>query len=285
VSSVKLLVSPSASPSVPLSSLPRANVLGVGVHAVDLRRAAEIICGAIAAGQKGYVCVTGVHGVMEAQRSPEFRAILDRALLVTPDGTPTVWVGRLQGHSRMNRVFGPDLMSEVCSRSVVEGYKHFLYGGKPGIAEDLRGRLTQQFPGIKIVGTCTPPFRSLSSGELADLEESLAELRPDIIWVGLSTPKQEQFMAETIQRLPCKLMVGVGAAFDFHTGQLRDAPAWVKKLGLQWLDRLFQEPSRLWKRYLINNSGFLLRIALQITGVSSYSLDAPNGSSKTGLGL
>jgi N-acetylglucosaminyldiphosphoundecaprenol N-acetyl-beta-D-mannosaminyltransferase len=285
VSSAKLVVSPLTSPSVQLSSLPRANVLGVGVHAIDLNRAVEVICAAVATERKGYVCVTGVHGVMEAQRNPDFRAILDQALLVAPDGTPTVWVGRLQGHSGMERVFGPDLMSEVCSRSVAEGYSHFLYGGKPGIGEDLRQRLTRRFPGIRIVGTYTPPFRALSSRELADLEESLAELRPDIIWIGLSTPKQEQFMAETIQRLPCKVMVGVGAAFDFHTGQLRDAPPWVKNLGLQWLDRLCQEPSRLWKRYLINNSSFLFRIALQMTRVSSYSLDAPNGSSKPRLDL
>jgi N-acetylglucosaminyldiphosphoundecaprenol N-acetyl-beta-D-mannosaminyltransferase len=285
VSSAKLLVSPPASPSVRLSSLPRANVLGVGVHAIDLNRAAEVICKAIATEQKGYVCVTGVHGVMEAQRNPEFRAILDRALLVTPDGTPTVWVGRLQGHSRMKRVFGPDLMFEVCSRSIAKGYSHFLYGGKPGVAEDLRQRLTQRFPGIRIVGTYTPPFRALSSNERAKLEECLEEARPDIVWIGLSTPKQEQFMAEMIQRLSCKLMVGVGAAFDFHTGQLRDAPPWVKKLGLQWLDRLRQEPSRLWKRYLINNSSFLLRIVLQMTRVSSYDLNAPSGSSKTELSL
>jgi N-acetylglucosaminyldiphosphoundecaprenol N-acetyl-beta-D-mannosaminyltransferase len=279
VSSANLVASPLAKLSVQLSSLPRANVLGVGVHAIDLNCAAEVICRAIATEQKGYVCVTGVHGVMEARRNPQLHAILDRALLVTPDGTPTVWVGRLQGHSRMKRVFGPDLMTEVCSRSVAEGYSHFLYGGKPGVAEELQRRLLGRFPRIRIVGTYTPPFRPLSSDEFAKLEERFAKLRPDIVWIGLSTPKQEHFMAQTIQRLPCRLMVGVGAAFDFHTGQLRDAPGWVKKLGLQWFDRLRQEPSRLWKRYLINNSSFLLHITLQMAGISSYSLSPPNGSS------
>lgn len=258
----------------PLRSLPRANILGVGVHAVDLSGAAHLIHLAIEKGQKGYVCVTSVHGVMEAQRDPEFRNILNRALLVTPDGMPTVWVGRLQGHSQMSRVFGPELMIEVCARSADNGIRHFMYGGNPGVADELAANLRRLFPKINIAGTFTPPFRPLSVSEQAVLERQVEAACPDIIWVGLSTPKQEMFMAANIGRLPCKVMIGVGAAFDIHTGRVKDAPAWVKKAGLQWAHRLCQEPRRLWKRYLVNNSTFLVALGLQLTGLRPYPLPA-----------
>jgi N-acetylglucosaminyldiphosphoundecaprenol N-acetyl-beta-D-mannosaminyltransferase len=250
----------------------RANVLGVGVHAVDLTRAADCIESALLARQRGYVCVTGVHGVMEAHRDAEFRDILDRALLVVPDGMPTVWVGRAQGLGQISRVFGPDLMEEVCRRSVEKSFTHFLYGGKPGVGEELKRNLEQWFPNIRIVGTFTPPFRPLAANELAEVEKLIARVRPDIIWVGLSTPKQERFMSEFVSRLPFGVMIGVGAAFDIHTGRLKDAPEWVKKTGLQWVHRLCQEPSRLWRRYLVNNSRFLWRLLLQFSGLATYKL-------------
>ncbi len=266
---------PTANSSWP--RLPRANVLGVGVHAVDLTGAAHLIHLAIERGQKGYVCVTGVHGVMEAQRDPQFRNILNRALLVTPDGTPTVWVGRLQGHSQMGRVFGPDLMIEICARTAGNDIRHFIYGGNPGIADELAATLRRLFPKITIAGTFTPPFRPLSASEQAQLEKRVATTCPDIIWVGLSTPKQEKFMAANIGRLHCKIMIGVGAAFDIHTGRVKDAPAWVKNAGLQWAHRLCQEPRRLWKRYLVNNSTFLAALGLQFTGLRSYPLSTDRG--------
>ena len=251
---------------------PRANVLGVGVHAVNLRTAVEFVETSIARESSGYVCVTGVHGVMEANRNVQFRTILDRALLVLPDGMPTVWVGRLQKHRHMKRVFGPDFMSEMCSRSVGKGYSHFLYGGKPGVAQELQQSLRQRFPGIKIVGTFTPPFRPLNTEEQKKLQDTIEAVRPDIVWVGLSTPMQEQFMAEMSHRLDCKIMVGVGAAFDIHTSRLKDAPVWIKNAGLQWLHRLYQEPTRLWKRYLVNNSAFIWYLGLQAAGIQRFKL-------------
>jgi N-acetylglucosaminyldiphosphoundecaprenol N-acetyl-beta-D-mannosaminyltransferase len=254
------------------SKMTRANVLGVGVHAVNLSLAAETLETAVESGSGGYVCVTGVHGVMEAQRNSKFKQILDEAMLVVPDGVPTVWVGRWEGFKSMGRVFGPDLMLEVCRRSVISGHSHFLYGGMPGIAEELRENLERWFPGIRIAGTYTPPFRPLSPPEMTDLQNRLSVIAPDIIWVGLSTPKQEQFMHENVHSLHCKVMVGVGAAFDIHTGHLNDAPQWIKNSGLQWLHRLSQEPARLWRRYLFNNSAFLIRIALQIAGIKRYEL-------------
>ena len=249
-----------------------ANVLGVGVHAVDLPRAVEAIETAVAERQRGYVCVTGVHGVMEAQRDPRFREIMDRALLVVPDGMPMVWVGRTQGLDQIGRVFGPDLMSEMCRRSAKTNVTHFLYGGKTGVAEELRSNLERRYPGLQILGTFTPPFRPLLPNEQVDLENLLARLKPDVIWVGLSTPKQERFMSEFISRVPQTIMIGVGAAFDVHTGRAKDAPDWVKKAGLQWVHRLLQEPSRLWRRYLINNPQFLWMILLQLSGLASYQL-------------
>jgi N-acetylglucosaminyldiphosphoundecaprenol N-acetyl-beta-D-mannosaminyltransferase len=267
--------SPDASTSFTRRAAPtkrRANVLGVGVHAIDLPSAASIIESAIQGGRKGYVCVTSVHGVMEAQRDPQFRDILNHALLVTPDGMPTVWVGRLQGNSTMKRVFGPDLMLEVCRRSVGTGIRHFLYGGNPAIADELAERLRHWFPGITLVGTFTPPFRPLEPSERLALESRMETTLPDIVWVGLSTPKQERFMAANFRRFPCKIMIGVGAAFDLLTGHVKDAPKWIKDAGLQWAHRLWQEPERLWKRYLVNNSAFLAALSLQLTGLRRYSL-------------
>ncbi len=250
----------------------RANVLGVGIHAVNLHTAIEFVENSIGSQSSGYVCVTGVHGVMEANRDLEFRSILDSALLVLPDGMPTIWVGRCQKHREMKRVFGPDFMSEVCSRSAKNRYSHFLYGGKPGVAEDLQRCLEKKYPEINIVGTFTPPFRPLNTREQNGLVDTIARLKPDIVWVGLSTPKQERFMADMVGRIDCKLMIGVGAAFDIHTNRVNDAPLWIKNIGLQWMHRLCQEPRRLWKRYLINNSMFLWYLGLQLAGIRRVRL-------------
>ena len=250
----------------------RANVLGIGVHAVDMASAVATIVEAVANHTKGYVCATGVHGIMEAQRDRSLRKIFSQALLVVPDGMPTVWMGHLQGLRQMRRVFGPEFMLAVFAHSKLEACSHFLYGGAVGVAQELESCLRRRFPRANIVGTYTPPFRPLTSGESAELRDTIAQVRPDIIWVGLSTPKQERFMAEYLSRLSTTLMIGVGAAFDFHTGRLKDSPQWVKRLGLQWTHRLMQEPSRLWKRYLVNNPRFLAQAALQLSGIRRFEL-------------
>lgn len=255
-----------------LLDLPRANVLGVGIHAIDPHSAVEVIRTALTSDRKGYICVTGVHGVMEAQKDFQFRSVLNSAFLVTPDGMPTVWVGRLQGHTGMARVFGPDFMLEVCRASVGWGTRHFLYGGADGVAEQLTATLRASCPGINIVGTYTPPFRPLLENERHQLQGMVEETAPDIIWVGLSTPKQEKFMAEYLPLLRTKLMIGVGAAFDLHTGRIKDCDDWMKRAGLQWFHRLCQEPRRLWKRYLINNPKFLIAIAGQLSGLRTYTI-------------
>lgn len=252
---------------------PRANVLGVGVHATDLQEAVSTSDRLLQDGRRGYICLTGVHGVMESRRNPALRRILNQALLCLPDGMPMVWVGRAQGHRNMGRVYGPDFMLELCRLSVARGYRHFLYGGNEGVAGRLRDRLEKLVPGIQIAGTYTPPFRPLSPKEECELRAAVAQQRPEILWVGLSTPKQEQFMDRYFGELDVPLMAGVGAAFDIHAGLMPDSPDWVKACGLQWLDRLRKEPRRLWRRYLTNNPTFVWDIALQMAGIRRFRVD------------
>ena len=248
------------------------NVLGVGVTVLNLKSAVAAIAEAVAGRTKGYICVTGVHGVTEAQDDSAFRAILNGAFLNTPDGMPMVWMGRLNGHSEMSRVYGPDLMLEVFEWSRSAGCRHFFYGGQPGVAEELKLRLKKKFPGVDICGCYSPPFRPLNAEEQSALAQKFAHLKPDITWIGLSTPKQEKFMAENLAKLDTTLMIGVGAAFDFHAGRVRQAPRWVQRSGFEWLYRTFQEPRRLWKRYFKNNPLFVLRAFGQLTGLKKYSI-------------
>jgi N-acetylglucosaminyldiphosphoundecaprenol N-acetyl-beta-D-mannosaminyltransferase len=252
---------------------PRVNILGVGVSVLNMETALRETESLMDGAGRGYVCVTGVHGIMEAQSDQNFCDILNRSLLTTPDGMPTVWLGRIHGFKHMGRVYGPDYMLGVCERSVELGYKHFLYGGKTGVAEELRVELIRRFPGIRIVGTYTPPFRALNRDEEEELCAQLESSQANILWCGLSTPKQERFMAAYSHRLPVKLMVGVGAAFDLLSGNLREAPDWMKKSGLQWLFRLIREPKRLWRRYLLNNPRFTWLTFLQLTGLKGFRLN------------
>jgi N-acetylglucosaminyldiphosphoundecaprenol N-acetyl-beta-D-mannosaminyltransferase len=251
----------------------RVNVLGVGVSVLNLPTALETIADAIRARRRGYVCVTGVHGVMEAQSDENFRRILNNALLCTPDGMPMVWLGKIHGHPEMRRVYGPDLLLEVCAWSQKNPCKHFFFGGAEGVAGLLAEKLQARFPKLEIAGTFTPPFRALEPAEENFLQEKIRAARPDILWVGLSTPKQEKFMAEFLPRLDVTLMIGVGAAFDFHSGRLPQAPRWMQRSGLEWFYRLCQEPRRLAKRYLRNNPLFAAKIFGQLAGLKKYPLE------------
>jgi N-acetylglucosaminyldiphosphoundecaprenol N-acetyl-beta-D-mannosaminyltransferase len=257
----------------PATAFSRVNVLGVAVSAINMDSALSAIVAALDQKQRGYICVTGVHGVSEAQSDEPFRRILNRAFLCTPDGMPLVWVGRRRGHHNMGRVYGPDLMLAVLELSEKKGYRHFFYGGANGTAEALRQQMLKRFPKLQVVGTFEPPFRPLNPEEETKLVELVKKSRPDIMWIGLSTPKQEKFMAQYLQRLDVTLMVGVGAAFDIHAGRLRQAPVWMQRSGLEWFFRLCCEPRRLWKRYLKNNPLFLMRLFCQWTGLKRYSVD------------
>jgi N-acetylglucosaminyldiphosphoundecaprenol N-acetyl-beta-D-mannosaminyltransferase len=255
-----------------MADVNRVNILGVGISAISMRDAIWHCDELLRKGSQAYVCVTGVHGIMEAQTDERFREVLNSSFLTTPDGMPTVWIGRWHGFAGMTRVYGPDFMIELCKLSVERGYKHFLYGGNPGTAEKLKDRLQASVPGLQITGTFTPPFRPLNPDEEAELQRLLHEAQADILWCGLSTPKQERFMAQYCGKLPVKLMVGVGAAFDINSGSLRDAPTWMKNAGLQWLYRLIKEPRRLAARYVKNNPKFLWLTCLQLAGFRKYSI-------------
>jgi N-acetylglucosaminyldiphosphoundecaprenol N-acetyl-beta-D-mannosaminyltransferase len=248
----------------------RVNVLGVGISVLNLRTARETIANAVKTRRKGYICVTGVHGVMEAQDSAAFKNILNGALLCTPDGMPMVWAGKLNGHREMSRVYGPDLMLDVCAWSETSGCRHFFYGGADGVAERLTQKLKARFPKLVVAGTFTPPFRRLLADEEKKLQEQIRAARPDILWVGLSTPKQEKFMAEFLPKLDVTLMIGVGAAFDFHSGRGRQAPRWMQRSGLEWFYRLSCEPRRLGPRYFRNNPRFVLKFLAQLTGLKKF---------------
>ncbi len=243
------------------------SILGVKVHATDMDRALARVESALATGDKGYVCVTGVQGVMEAQSDSNLKRIINQALLTIPDGRPTVWVGWLRGFLKMRQVTGPTMMLRLCALSAEKGYTHFFFGGNDGVAQELKQSLTQRFPGMKVVGTYTPPFRPLNAEEEAELIRMVAETKPDFFWVGLSTPKQERFMDQYVSKLDAKLMFGVGAAFDIHTGRIKDAPYWMKLTGVQWMHRIYQDPKRLWKRYLVNNPKFVYQITLELLGI------------------
>jgi len=260
---------------------PCANVLGIAVEVLNLETAVSRVAEELLSNRKGYVCAVGVHGILEARQDPMVaRAVADAAIVI-PDGTPTVWVGRLQKHASMRHVTGPTLMREIFRRKEFSRYSHFFYGGKEGVADELANNMLRQFPWINIAGTYTPPFRELTPSEENDLIRIIRGCRPDIIWVGISTPRQELFMRKMLSHLQTRLMFGVGAAFDFHTGRIKDCPKWIKTAGLHWLHRLLQDPKRLWRRNL-RNAGFLWHIAMQLTGLKTYSLPVRPANSRHG---
>ena len=248
-------------------TLERTNILGVNVSAINMDMALDTIDRWIAGRHQAYVCVTGVHGVIECQSDPQLRRIHNQAGLVTPDGMPLVWVSRLKSRRHVDRVYGPDLMSDVCTASPAKGYRHFLYGGAPGRPEQLAERLRTKYPGIQIVGCHSPPFRPLTPDEDEAIVKQINESGADIVWVGLSTPKQEYWMAAHLGRLEAPVMIGVGAAIDFLAGLKAQAPRWIQRSGLEWFYRLVTEPRRLWRRYFKIVPLFLFYMALDFSGL------------------
>lgn len=243
-------------------------VLGVRVDAVQIPEVVARMEEWIAR-QDGcrYVAVTGMHGVMEAQHDGEFKTILNGAGLVVPDGMPLVWIGRRHGFGMRRRVYGPELMETFCGETAKKGYRHFFYGGAPGVAEELASRFAAGFPGMIVAGTYSPPFRPMTKDEDYEIIEAIERAQADIVWVGLSTPKQERWMYEHRERLNVPILVGVGAAFDFHTGRIGQAPEWMRECGLEWLFRLTMEPRRLWRRYLVYGAEFVALVLLESLGL------------------
>ncbi|MGB6390729.1 MAG: WecB/TagA/CpsF family glycosyltransferase [Candidatus Acidiferrales bacterium] len=250
---------------------PSFHVLGVRVDALQIPGVIAEIESWIARRERcHYIAVTGMHGVTEALHDAQFRAILNSADLVVPDGMPLVWLGRWRGHSLRRRVYGPELMMAFCQVTAHRGYRHFFYGGRPGIAETLASRLQAQIPNLQVAGTYAPPFRALTPQEEAAIVRQIECSAADVIWVGLGTPKQERWMSAHRDRLRAPVLLGVGAAFDIHAGALRQAPAWMRERGLEWLFRLSQEPKRLWRRYLVTGADFAFHAALEICGLRRF---------------
>jgi N-acetylglucosaminyldiphosphoundecaprenol N-acetyl-beta-D-mannosaminyltransferase len=246
------------------------NVLGVNVSPVPFTGVLAMIDSWIQAGTKKYCCCAPVSSVMAAQGDKKAMAAINGAGLVVPDGMPIVWIVQLAGFANQDRVYGPDLLLSICALSEKRGYSHFFYGGEPGIAERLVGNLKQQFPCLKVAGTYCPPFRPLTAEEDRAIIDMINHNSPDIVWVGLGSPKQDLWMAEHYEKLDAKVCIGVGAAFDFHSGRIKQAPRWMQQTGLEWLHRLWQEPRRLWRRYLIGSPAFVFLIALQLLGLRKY---------------
>ena len=244
------------------------HVLGIRVHAVQIP---DVIAKIEAWIQRRDAChfiaVTGMHGVMEAQHDAAFKVVLNSADMVVPDGMPLVWLGRLRGLRLPRRVYGPELMLSVCQRTAVSGVRHFFYGGAPGIPEKLAENLRSRFSGLQVVGTYSPPFRPLNPGDEQEIVDVINAAAPDVLWVGLSTPKQEKWMHAHRDRLRVPVLVGVGAAFDINSGMKQQAPAWMREHGLEWLFRLFQEPQRLWRRYILYGSEFIFYVTLELLGL------------------
>jgi len=261
----------------------RGNILGIGVSAINMTDALVTIDGWVKRREPNYVVVTPAHAVMNGYRDPELRGIFNASGLTTPDGMAIVWALRLQGHRRVSRVYGPDLMQEVCRQGVDQGYRHFLYGGEPGVAEQLADRLTGQFPRLRIAGTYGPPFGELAPEEDRVTVERINASQPDIVWVGLGSPRQEFWMAAHLERISAPVMIGVGAAFDFLSGRKPQAPRWMQRSGLEWLFRLATEPRRLWPRYR-QYPWFVVLLAAQAMKLIHVPLDVPkvDGASEEG---
>jgi len=256
----------------------RVDVLGVEIACVDKRRVLETIGGWLDSGHSTYLCLTGVHGVMEAQGDEAVDRALRGAGMDLPDGMPMVWAGKRAGSGEIERVYGPDLMLAVCERAAQEGWPVFFYGGQPGVANLLADRMTARFGGLEVAGTHSPPMREAGEREDRDVLELISDSGARIVFVGISTPKQELWMANHLPEISGPVvLIGVGAAFDIHAGLRADAPAWIGRLGLHWLYRLIQEPRRLWRRYLSMIPRFVFAIIRRPPSLIGRASEDPVG--------
>ncbi|QUS35114.1 WecB/TagA/CpsF family glycosyltransferase [Falsirhodobacter algicola] len=269
---------PAELPPAPTGS---TNVLGVRVAALTLRGAAQRILAEVRARRKGHVCVTGVHGVIECRADPDLGAIHNRAVLTVPDGMPLVWALHRDGFPWAERIYGPDLMLAVLDQSQGTGIGHYLYGTTPEVLSRLERRLQQRFPRLRFVGSYSPPFRALTDAEEDAIAARINASGAGIVWVGLSTPKQERWMARMRDRLDAPILIGVGAAFDFHAGLKPQAPPRLQRAGLEWAFRLATEPRRLWRRYARIVPSFLALHALQRSGWRSFPFHGDASPSPT----
>jgi N-acetylglucosaminyldiphosphoundecaprenol N-acetyl-beta-D-mannosaminyltransferase len=242
-----------------------ADVLGVPLALIDYDGALDWIDAMVAARDCGYVCVCNVHAVMASAEDPELRSALMGSSVNVPDGQPLVWALNLLGHGLDDRVYGPEMMARYCARAVDSGQRMYLYGGRnQGALVQLALNLRRRYPGVRIVGGYSPPHRALTDEEREAVTKEINGSRADVVWVGIGVPKQEKWMAEMRDALEAPVLVGVGAAFDFHAGLVPQAPTRVQEAGLEWAYRLAHEPRRLWRRYTRYNPRFVGAFARQL---------------------
>ena len=248
------------------------DICGVGVSAINLEKAADMIHEWIRSKYKAYVCVAPVSTIVDCQKDEIYRNIVNQADMVTPDGMPVVWVARSKGFREVSRTYGPDLMLLISDVGQQRGYRHYFYGGNQETCTLLFNTLKEKFPQINVVGHFSPEKVSLDYEEKKEVLDCINNAHADILWIGLGSPKQDYWMFHHRARLNVPVMIGVGAAFDFLSGQKKQAPRWMQKSGIEWLFRLCSEPKRLWKRYLIGNTlfiYFLIRSFLQKNNTSN----------------
>jgi N-acetylglucosaminyldiphosphoundecaprenol N-acetyl-beta-D-mannosaminyltransferase len=240
-------------------------VLGVRLGLIDYERTLDWIDATVSEGGRGYVCVCNVHTVMASAEDTELRAALFGSSLNVPDGQPLVWAINALGHSLAGRVYGPELMARACARSAESQQRFYLYGGRnQGALVQLALNLRQRYPGVKIVGGFSPPHRPLTSQEQQAVIGEINRSRADVVWIGIGVPKQEKWMAQMRGQLEAPVLIGVGAAFDFHAGLVPQAPTWIQDSGLEWAYRLAHEPRRLGRRYIRYNPRFVYAFARQL---------------------
>jgi N-acetylglucosaminyldiphosphoundecaprenol N-acetyl-beta-D-mannosaminyltransferase len=240
-------------------------ILGVPLALIDYEGTLDWIDAAVARDHRGYVCVAAVHTVMACREDPALRAAVLGADFTVPDGQPLVWALNALGHPLGDRVYGPELMDRACARAARTGRRFYLYGGRnQGALVELARTLRLRHPGLRIVGGHAPPFRELTDAENEAVAEDIRRSGADVVWVGIGVPKQEKWMARMRPRLSAPVLIGVGAAFDFHAGIVPQAPAQLQRVGLEWLYRLWREPRRLWRRYARYNPLFVLGFGRQL---------------------
>ena len=235
---------------------PTAPVLGIPLAVGDYAGVLDWIDAAIAARSREYVCVAATHTVAAAQEDPELMEAVLGSSLTVPDGQPVVWALRAYGNAASERIYGPELMERACARAAQTGARIFLYGGREARLTELTRKLRERYPGIRIVGGHQPLYRALTAEEQLEVANLINAAEPDIVWVGLGVPLQEKWMRTMRPHLEAPVLVGVGAAFDFLSGAVAQAPSWVQRAGLEWLFRLSREPRRLWRRYARYNPRF-----------------------------
>jgi N-acetylglucosaminyldiphosphoundecaprenol N-acetyl-beta-D-mannosaminyltransferase len=240
-----------------------ARILGCFIDATLWQEAVDTLLHCARNRQSRYVCICNVHVTVTARQDPEFCRVVNEADMATPDGMPLVWVLRWMGFQRQERINGPDLMWRLCGRAAEKGLSIFLYGSTEETLARLTHNLKTAFPQLVIAGVYSPPFRLLSDEEDREMTELINGSGAHIVFVGLGCPKQELWMAAHRGKVR-SVMIGVGAAFDYHAGTVRRAPLWMQRSGLEWLFRLMSEPKRLWKRYLVMNSLFLIYFGLGV---------------------